>query len=156
MSASRYFIAFAIDTSLGVALAVGLHKLACRLCRQRAAALPASPWAAWYLEVADCGSYGMPHVRLPECARQAVFLRFDKFFAIALVHPECYQPSCSRRLLIMATTVRRERIDVCSCHCFLHVDAHTPLHNGPRTGRCVGLRCTHTARVVLWLGIWAW
>ena len=149
MSASRYFIAFAIDTSLGVALAVGLHKLACRLCSQRAAALPASPWAAWYLQVADCGSYGMPHVRVPDtCARWAVISRFKEYVALPFCIWNAYQPLCLGRLLIMVT-VRRACIDMRFFYCFLHVDAHTRLHNGLRTGRSVSLRCTHTAIMVL-------
>ncbi|KAK9821719.1 hypothetical protein WJX81_003315 [Elliptochloris bilobata] len=65
-----YFVAFAVDTSLGMALAVGLHTLVVRLCRRRAEALPASPWAAWYLKVAECGSYGTP----PQWRRFAVQL----------------------------------------------------------------------------------
>lgn len=60
--ARRYFVAFAVDTSLGVAVAVGLHMLVVRLCQRRAAALPASPWAAWYQHVSECGSYGALHV----------------------------------------------------------------------------------------------
>jgi hypothetical protein len=71
----RYFIAFAIDTTLGVALAVGLHTLACRLCRQRAAALPASPWAPWYRKVADCGSYGALRGRALRPGRRAAAMR---------------------------------------------------------------------------------
>ncbi len=67
---SRYFVAFAIDTTLGVALAVGLHTLACQLCQQRAAALPASPRASWYRKVADCGSYGAPCGGAPARARR--------------------------------------------------------------------------------------
>lgn len=51
----RYFVAFSFDTTLGVALAIGLHSLAVKAARQRA---DRSGFAAC---VADCGSYGEAH-----------------------------------------------------------------------------------------------
>ena len=47
-----YFVAFLLDTSLGVALAIALHSAAVKVARARAAA---NSFAAI---VADCGNYG--------------------------------------------------------------------------------------------------
>ena len=64
-------MAYSFDTTLGIATAIGLHKLAVRLCQQRlaAAGLPDGR-EVWYRAIAECGNYGALALhasrRLPE------------------------------------------------------------------------------------------
>ena len=53
----RYFVAYSFDTTLGVALAIGIHMGAVRVCRRWAVASPNKPTTLWKL-IADCGNYG--------------------------------------------------------------------------------------------------
>ncbi len=50
-------MAYSFDTTLGVALAIGIHMGSVRVCRQWAVALPSKPNSLWKL-IADCGNYG--------------------------------------------------------------------------------------------------
>ena len=55
----RYFVAYAVDTTLGVALAIAIHKGFLRICTALAAAAPHNPTKLWQL-IVDCGNYGQP------------------------------------------------------------------------------------------------
>lgn len=55
----RYLVAYTFDTTLGMALAIGLHRLAVRLCMRRAEAMPDGK-ETWHRAVAECGEYGAP------------------------------------------------------------------------------------------------
>lgn len=57
LRASRYFIAYSFDTTLGVAAAVGIHTLVVRLCSSRAALFPYIE-NYWCRCIAECGKYG--------------------------------------------------------------------------------------------------
>ncbi|KAK9916448.1 hypothetical protein WJX75_002720 [Coccomyxa subellipsoidea] len=54
-----YFVAYSFDTTLGVAVAVGIHTLAVRLCSSRAATFPHIEHH-WCRCIAECGEYGTP------------------------------------------------------------------------------------------------
>ena len=56
----RYFVAYSFDTTLGVALAIGIHIGAVRICIHWADASPNKPTNLWKL-IADCGNYGERH-----------------------------------------------------------------------------------------------
>lgn len=51
----RYFVAFMLDTSVGVALTIGLHSLVLRAARKRA---ETNSFAA---TIFNCGNYGIPY-----------------------------------------------------------------------------------------------
>lgn len=55
----RYFVAYVFDTTLGMALAVAIHKGFLRICTALAAAAPHNPTKLWQL-IVDCGNYGLP------------------------------------------------------------------------------------------------
>ncbi|KAK9803969.1 hypothetical protein WJX72_009098 [[Myrmecia] bisecta] len=57
-----YFVAFSFDTTLGVSVAVGIHKLAVRQAREWTAikGLSTDAREPWYSTIAECGNYGDP------------------------------------------------------------------------------------------------
>lgn len=59
-------MAYSFDTTLGIAIAIGLHKLAVHLCQRQLAAVgqPDGSRETWYRAVAECGDYGAssPHL----------------------------------------------------------------------------------------------
>ena len=53
-----YFVAFSVDTTLGVCITVSLHKLALRKAQQACAANTRSSADSWATSIAECGDYG--------------------------------------------------------------------------------------------------
>ena len=54
----RYFVAYTFDTTLGVALAIGIHTGAVRIAKHQGVGHQADPKNYWKL-IAESGNYGM-------------------------------------------------------------------------------------------------
>ena len=53
-----YFVAFSVDTTLGVCITISLHKLAVRKAQQHCSAVGKSSASSCLASIADCGDYG--------------------------------------------------------------------------------------------------
>ena len=86
LGASRYFVAYSFDTTLGVAATVGIHTLILRLCSSRAALFPHIE-NHWCRCIAECGKYGALAILLICITPSKVLIAWSQLLKIILARP---------------------------------------------------------------------